>query len=244
VSALDSFQQALDDLIRPARARDSDPVLLPMRLAEACVHALPIDGAGISAIHGTNGLRVPLGASDPASAAVEALQTTIGDGPCLAAAQSREPVTASLADIERRWPVFFEAMMRESPFRSVASVALSRRDEPWGALDFYSTQPDGTVDLPISAFAQIGPHVSDALLGVTPTYQDFDELSFPWLETEPAQSRFRVWQAVGMLMSARGMTNPDALAILSGWAYGQGLSLDQVAADLIQGRLNVDALSD
>jgi hypothetical protein len=244
MSAIDSFRQALDELIRPATVVDSDVVLLPMRLAEACVQALPIDGAGVSVVHGTNGLRVPLGASDPASAAVEALQVTIGDGPCLAAVQSREPVTASLADIERRWPVFFEAMMRESPFRSVASVALSRRDEPWGALDFYSTQPDGTVDLPISAFAQIGPQVSDALLGVTPTYQHFDEVTFSWLDTEPAQGRFRVWRAVGMLMGAHRMTNPDALALLSGWAYGQGLSLDQVAADLIEGRLDVEALSD
>ena len=58
------------------------PELLPVRLARACARVLPAAGVGIS-LFGSNGIRVPVGASDDDAAIAERLQFTAAEGPCL-----------------------------------------------------------------------------------------------------------------------------------------------------------------
>jgi len=44
-----------------------------------------------------------------------------------------------------------------------------------------------------------------------------------------------VWTAVGMLISASGHDDVQALATLRAWAYSRGRNLDEVAASLVNG---------
>jgi hypothetical protein len=116
--------------------------LLPAALAETCTHVLPIDGAGISL---TQNVRVPLAFSDDHAAEAERLQITLGDGPCLTAAQTRRPVVADLESMKSRWPLFQRQLVAKTPYRSVASVPLRANRMPaFGAMDLYSTQPDAS----------------------------------------------------------------------------------------------------
>ena len=69
------------------------PELLPSRLAVAAVAALDgVDAAGISLF--TDELRVPIGTSDTAAAVAQALQFSVGDGPCFAAHHDQKTVVA------------------------------------------------------------------------------------------------------------------------------------------------------
>jgi len=82
-------------VMRVLRGRATPPELLPMALSEAAVGVLPVEGAGLSML---TGLRVCRSAPVTSWLVVraEALQTTLGEGPCLSAAAREEPLVADL----------------------------------------------------------------------------------------------------------------------------------------------------
>jgi len=103
-------------------ARADGDKLRPTVLAQACVAVLPVAGAGLSVIHR---LRVPLGPSDDQAA--ERLQSTLGEGPCLAAVEQAGPVMGDSATIARRWPTFDVELQERTPFRFLVSLPLVAR---------------------------------------------------------------------------------------------------------------------
>ena len=64
-----------------------DPGLVPTAVSVACAEVLGVDGAGLSLV---GDLRVPLAASTPEVRRAEQLQTTLGEGPCLAAVAAKQ----------------------------------------------------------------------------------------------------------------------------------------------------------
>jgi hypothetical protein len=86
---------------------------------------LPVAGTGISV---TDALRVPLGCSDEIAARAERLQTTLGEGPCLAATALAEPLILNWDQVLQRWPIFAAKLEEETQLRSVASLPLHSAD--------------------------------------------------------------------------------------------------------------------
>ena len=218
------------------------PDLLPMVFAQACVDVLGVDGAGLSM---TNHLRIPLAASDENVATAERLQTTIGEGPCLAAVAQREPLVADLTSMAASWPTFHERFIANTPYRSVASFPLRSADGSYlGALDLYSTNPhiltrlqlaeiDAAVAVPIASMLFHGP-AADHL--------DGQPLLPSWMSKEQVDERMNVWVAVGMAIERLEMNNHDALALLRGYAYSHDLTLDQAARLVTDQRMRPDEL--
>jgi hypothetical protein len=62
------------------------------------------------------------------------------------------------------------------------------------------------------------------------------------MNSPSAQRRAKVWQAMGMVRLALGLSAEDALAGLRCCAYGAGREADVVTADLTSGRLSVAQL--
>jgi hypothetical protein len=218
------------------------PELLPMVLSQAAVAVLPVEGAGVSLV---KDLRVPIGASDELAARAEALQTTLGEGPCLTAAAREEPLVADLAAMAAEWPVFHHEFIAQTPYRSVASVPLrAEAGPPVGALDLYSTGAE-TLDVafveelivgvadPIEAMLFLGAPVGDEADLVT---------AAGWWRQDRVADRMLVWVAVGMLMERSRLSNPDALAVLRGYAFTHQMTLDVVAAKLASEDLTTDDL--
>ena len=114
------FEAALDGTTDPDLA---GPELLPVRLARACARILPVDGAGLSILDAAQ-QRTPLGASSPDAEVAERLQFTVGAGPCMTAADTRQPVFAVEEELRRRWPVFTELLQQETPYRAVVALPL------------------------------------------------------------------------------------------------------------------------
>ncbi len=114
--------------------------LLPERLALACAGVLPVDGAGISLFFASD-RRLPLGASDPASAEAERLQFTIGEGPCLTSHATGDIVIADAATMRARWPGYYEALATRTPIRGTLSLPLHDELRGIGALDLYVVPP-------------------------------------------------------------------------------------------------------
>ena len=218
--------------------------LTPSVLARAATELLPVDAAGLSTLLGL--LRLPLGSSSEAAQTAEVLQTSLGEGPCLAAAVSRTTRVADLAEMTTRWPVYGEELLRKTPFRSVAAVPLSTPDgEVFAALDLFAKDEHLSRRLDLDAVSRHIAGPASALLGICMADVrdvDLDEDMPDWYRVATAR-RHQVWVAAGMLIGHRQQPTRDALSVLRAQAYAMDRTLDELADDLVEGRVSVGDLA-
>ncbi|MEU2347997.1 GAF domain-containing protein [Modestobacter sp. NPDC049651] len=229
-------QRFADALAAESAADGGAPELLPVRLARAGARVLPVAGLGISVQSGPHG-RSPLGGSDPVAELAEQLQFTVGDGPCLAAFESGQPVFAVPEDLTHRWPSFAAELTTRTPFRGVVALPFRRALAGVGALDLFVTDP---ADVPrvdvFDAFA-VADLITSALSEAA-VWSTWSEASGPdWLRSPTAVRRTGVWQALGALGLALSADLPTALTVLRAHATATGRTVDDVAGDLLTGRL-------
>ena len=216
--------------------------LLPMVFVRAAVSVLPVAGAGLSV---TDHLRIPLAASDDDVVTAERLQTTIGEGPCLAAVTMGRPLVADLTTMANIWPTFHERFVAETPYQSVASFPLRAAQGSFlgGALDLYSTRPD---TLTSSEVKQVDVAIAIPIASILfrdAAAGELDGIAMPsWLNKDSVDDRMNVWVAVGISMERLKLSNTDALAMLRGYAYSHSLTLDQVASLVTDQRLQPEEL--
>jgi hypothetical protein len=227
------FEEALVDVAEPGL---EGPELLPVRLARAAARMLEVDGAGISLLDAAQ-QRVPLGASSDAAAAAERLQFTVGEGPCMAAQHTRQPVFAAEEDLRRRWPVFGELLFGTTPFRAVVALPLQPSLVGAGAMDLFFTRSDEVTDLEVFDALAVGELVASALSDAS-VWSTWSPAEGPeWLQGPVPARRAAVWEAMGKVSVDLDVPAPAALALMRGHAYGRGSSVDDVAAELLDGRV-------
>jgi hypothetical protein len=232
------FEQAFLDAEEPEFA---GPELLPVRLARAAARMLPVEGAGLSLLDAA-GRRVPLGASSDEAATAERLQFTTGDGPCTAAQATRQPVFAVEEDLVRRWPAFADLLFGVTPYRAVVALPLGPALAGDGAMDLFFTRPEEVTDLDVFEALAVGGLVASALSDAA-LRSSWSAAEGPeWLRGPGPHRRAAVWEAMGRLGVDLEITAPEALAMLRAHAYGRGYSVDDVAADVLSGRLTAASL--
>jgi len=202
-----------------------------------------IDAAAISLVFAgaTSGT---LGASDAGARVYDELQFTLGEGPCLDSVAQRAPVlVADLADAnDARWPVYGPALL-DQQIRGVFAIPVLLAGEYVGALDFFRAQPGELSDDHLA-----GAVVAAELAGVplldlvhsdlqaavnepgSSAWADFNELS-----------RTEVSQATGMLVAQLGVEPAEALVRLRAHAYATNRSATDVARDILDRRLQLEA---
>jgi hypothetical protein len=212
-------------------------------LCEACVVLFDIDAAAISLVfEGANS--GTLGSSSEHARMYDELQFTLGEGPCLDSVARRTPIlVVDLADPkEARWSAFGPAMLAHQ-IRGVAAMPVVVAGDYVGALDLFRKQPGR---LPGEQFA--GAVVAAELAGV-PLLDLLDgdlqaAVSDPksnaWAELN-ALSRAEVSQATGMLVAQLGVEPAEALVRLRAHAYITGRSATDVARDILDRRLRLEA---
>jgi hypothetical protein len=214
----------------------------PAALARAAVRVLPVDAGGLSMM--VDVLRLPLGASSDDAAQAEELQSTLGEGPCLDAAEAQTELVADLADMEERWPLYAEELTRTTPFRAVAAIPLRA---PGGgifaAMDLYSTGEQLRDRLDLAEVDEVCGPLAALLSGCVEEVGDDGEGQPEWYR-QAAGRRHDVWVAIGMVMATRAGRRRDALSLLRAHAYSRSRGLDDVAADIIEGRLPPGELTD
>ena len=227
------FGAALEDATDPGLA---GPELLPVRLARACARTLAVDDAGLSLVDAAQ-QRVPLGASSQIAEVAERLQFTVGAGPCMTAQETRQPVFAVEEDLRRRWPVFTELLVGSTPFRAVVALPLQPALAGAGAIDLYFRTSDEVLDLDVFEAVAVGELVTSALSDAA-VWSEWSPAEGPeWLHGPVPQRRAAVWEAMGKLSVELQVSAPEALSLLRAHAYGAGVTVDDVAEDLLSGRL-------
>ncbi len=218
MSLTSRFRRAAVTAERQAGRHDES--LRPAWLTRAAVAVLPVDAASLGVHY--HGARLPLGSSDAAAAHAEQVQFTLGEGPCLEATASRMLVAADETRMGRRRPVLADAWIAGTPFRSMASVPVDLSGAV-GALDLYSRAEQVAEALEPADVTTVAALIGRAL-GAD---------GRAWLASENARGRQAVWVAVGMVMERWGVTDPEALARLRGHAFGNSLTLDDLARELL-----------
>lgn len=227
------FAAALDDADVPELR---GPELLPVRLARACARVLRVDGAGLSILDAAQ-QRLPLGASSEAAAAAERLQFTVGAGPCLAAQETRQPVFAVEEDLRRRWPVFTDLLVGTTPFRAVVALPLQPALAGAGAIDLYFTRSADVPELDVFEALAVGGLVTSVLSDAA-VWSSWEPAEGPeWLQGPTPRRRAAVWEAMGKVAVDLEVDVPVALDLMRAAAFARGGSTEDVAAELLAGRL-------
>jgi hypothetical protein len=239
VSIARRFDAALAEVTDPALA---GPELLPVRLARACARTLGVEDAGLSLVDASQ-QRVPLGASSEVAEAAERLQFTVGAGPCMTAQATREPVFAVEEDLRRRWPVFTSLLVAETPFRAVVALPLQPALAGAGAIDLYFRTSAEVLDLEVFEAVAVGELVTSALSDAA-VWSQWSPAEGPgWMHGPAPQRRAAVWEAIGKLSVELEFGARDALSVLRAHAYAAGGTVDDVAEDLLSGRMSAADLA-
>ena len=213
------------------------------RLCEACVELLTVDAAAISLVFdGTN--TGTLGASGDQARILDELQFTLGEGPCLDSVATRAPVLAEdLADPDDlRWPAYGRAMVALD-IRGVFAMPVMIAGEYLAALDLFCRQPGQLLGDDLAGAlvaAQLAELPLLDLLDKDLSTAAAEPSSDAWRELT-ALSRTEVSQATGMLMAQLEIGPAEALVRLRAHAYATGRSAADVARDILDRRLRLEA---
>jgi hypothetical protein len=206
----------------------------------AAVTALPVGGAGLSAMSRTAASH-PLCSTDDISEQLEELQLTLGEGPCVDAflhgwaVLTPDLLTGALQD---RWTVFADAAL-EAGARAVFALPLQMGAISPGVLDLYADVPtvlDAEELADALAFADLATLLLlDARIEETgaPADGPSPDRGFEDLDAYRAE----IDQATGILTVQLGVGIDEAFVRLRAHAYMQGRRLADVAADVVAHRL-------
>jgi GAF domain-containing protein/ANTAR domain-containing protein len=205
------------------------------RLCSAAGRSLSAAGVGVS-VMAEDGMRGVAAVSDPVYEAVEELQFTLGEGPCLDAFATRRPVLVpELAGAAMlRWPGYTPAI-HDRGLRAVFAFPLQIGAARIGVLDVFRAEAG---ELSAGQFRQA---LTFADVAVT-TLLDGQEQATPGNAADGLDDvmgqRAELYQAQGMVAVQLGVSLVDALARLRAYAYAENRLLGDVARDVVARRLS------
>ena len=210
-------------------------------LCHACVEVLGVDGAAISVMHDSTTWGT-FGSSGELSRRLDEFQFTFGEGPCLDAVRSGEPVSAVDLDdpAEQRWPALRSSLL-ELGIQAVFALPVGRAASRIGALDLFRRRTGALgresaagallaaelAVLPLLDLSPAGGWPADGQVGNAP-------------EQPVSLQRVEVYQATGMLMGALQVDSTEALVRLRAYAFVHSMTASDVAWAIVQRRLALD----
>lgn len=202
-------------------------------LLRSCCRETGLDGAGVSIIS-TGGTREPLYASSEVATLIERLQLTLGEGPCVDSSARGTPVLVpDLTDpgdvVARRWPVFRGEAMRGGA-RAIFAFPI-RIGAIWlGDVDFYRQSPG---PLSRTAFGTVLTTVEEVGLAVLETPNGYGDVD------ASTPINMMVHQAAGMVMAQLDSSIEEAMVRLRATAFAEGVTINELAADVVNGRRRI-----
>ncbi|MCO8271574.1 GAF and ANTAR domain-containing protein [Actinoplanes sp. TRM 88003] len=180
-----------------------------------------------------------MAASDESARLMELFQLQYGDGPCLDAFRTAQPVTnVNLTAAAEKWPAF-APRAAQAGFESVHAFPLRLRKEVIGAMGVFGRaneldEADASIVQSLADVAVIGLLQERAIHhGEVLTSQLQGALN----------SRIVIEQAKGIVAQARGVSPDDAFTLIRDFARQNNYRLSQVAESIVTGLPNLPDLS-
>ncbi|MGH2916257.1 MAG: GAF and ANTAR domain-containing protein [Solirubrobacteraceae bacterium] len=206
------------------------------RVCVAAVMLLGLSGAGVSLMVDGE-LRGSAGVSESGVAAIQELQLSLGEGPCVDAWSQCEPVLEpDLAAPEvDRWQSFARVAV-EAGVRAVFAFPLALGAIRIGVLVLYRNHPGALDGEELAQGLVLADVASQVVLAVQAGAPDgaVHEL----LAGEPAHWA-EVHQATGMVAVQLGVSMDEAFVRLRARAFGDGRPLRDLAGDVVARRCRI-----
>jgi hypothetical protein len=224
-------------LSRLALAVANEPVSSPLtlRVCRATRNLLGAEGASIT-LENSTPYRVTLCATDKLAGLLENLQDVLGEGPCRDAFDLGQLVATALDPTATgRWPQFIPAAEGIVGRDGVLwSIPMHAGGGVIGAVSLYRRLPGPLVE-PLDSAQFLADAAAAALIR--------DPLAFAayTLSADAGgwSSRAQVHQASGMLAGKLHISIDDAFALLRSHAFASGMDLTEVAAAVVERRLDL-----
>jgi hypothetical protein len=224
------------DALTARTARDAAASWLPDALCRAAVAVLPMDSIALSVYLGED-VAVPMGVSDTDAATAEQLQFTLGEGPCYRSYEVKNAVL--VPDIDGadsfRWPFYATELTRRTSFHAVFAFPLMPHGVPVGSVSMYRRSPGALADFGEARL--IAERIAVRLLNAGLFGDYADDGHHGWLNKPTVVRRHQVSMAQGITMQVNRINPSEALALLRSYAFSLDRLLDDVAPDIIEGRL-------
>jgi len=213
---------------------DRDPV---HALCLACTDVLGVTGAGLMLISGGRSVAC-VGVSDRVTEAVEQVEYTVGEGPCVAAFRSAAPVLdADLSDDGIvGWPEFRRGALAAGVCAAFGFPLLIGR-LCIGALNLYHDRSGPLTDGQFADALVVAQLVSRTLLD---WQADAAQGTVAWQLERAPNHRVEVHQATGRISVQAGISLADALVLLRAYAFSNDQPIGEVAAEVAAGCLRFD----
>jgi GAF domain len=232
-------EQGLDHerVLRVQAALSSDGVDPALSLCFASASVVRLVGAGVVLVSGGRTLG-NVCASNALAEAIEEVQYTLGEGPCMDAFSSKTPVLApDLASPElNRWSGFCEGALGLG-VRAAFGFPLLVGRICIGALNLYHDRVGELTDDQYADAVTVAHVVARRVLG---WQSEADKGTLAWqLEQVPAH-RAVIHQASGMISVQAAVAVDDGLDLLRAHAFSEGRALSQVAKEVVVGTLRFE----
>jgi hypothetical protein len=162
----------------------------------------------------------------------------------MVAQETRRPVFAVEEDLRRRWPAFADLLLGETPFHGVVALPLQPALAGPGAIDLFFEDAGAVTSLDVFEAMAVGELVTSELSDAAIWSTWLPGEGPRWLHGPSPRRRAVVWEAIGKIGIELEVSAPAALDLLRGAAYGAGRTVDDVAEDLLAGRLRPQDLDD
>ncbi|GAB3607574.1 GAF domain-containing protein [Conyzicola nivalis] len=208
------------------------------RLAAPFIDLLPVTGVAISVLDQQVKSSV-IHASDATSARLEEIHFDLGDGPMFDCVASATPVLIPDVTDAGQWSMF-TSHASELDAAAVFVFPLTLGAASVGAVLCYRTEAGDldadAVDMGSALGRAIaGPALRQAILLADDEQPDGES---------PIETRREVHQATGMALMQLDTTATDALARMRAYAFSRGVSLRDVARDVVSRRLDFSQSKD
>lgn len=232
----DSTMTEADPWERIQAALNGQQAITPRWICQVCTTLVPVTGAAIVETIDVN-QRHLVYATDEVAARLETLQFSLGEGPCVHAVSTGGPVQVSdlHQSVHLHWPVFAEAASH-TPARALYCLPLHIGAIDVGVLGLYRDRP-GLLTNAELASALLCAHVAFWTLLAMRLDRNPDLATAQTSVLDPAQPE--IHQATNMLMTQLAISAEAALATLRAHAYAHTQPLEEVAHQVVTGRLHL-----
>ena len=199
------------------------------------VAELSITGASVSVIVG-NRQQSTISVSDEIAAKIDELQFVLGEGPHWDALHSGQPVLAPDLRGGNRddWPMLYGALA-EFEVGALFAFPLRTGAATIGVVDLYRSGAGPLSTHEVVAAIDLAREVAPRAFQFAITLADNEAPPSTGLAVE---MRREVHQATGMILVQLDTTATEAFARLRAHAFASGISIQEVAKDVVQRRLN------
>jgi len=181
------------------------------------------EAAGLSLIRRGGGIETPA-ATDPIVLAADALQYSLGEGPCLRAAWLERVVHSPDLRADGRWPLWGPRVADDPGVQSVLCLQLFLQDDSLGALNLYSTRRNAFDENDVDEGTALAAHIAIAVSSAE-TQQHL---------TRALDARTVIGQGVGIVMERYGIDAASAFRVLVRTSSHANVKLRLIAQELVE----------